>query len=75
MTTLYIRDVPQEVADALKRRAAAQGQSLSMYVNAQLAALAARPTNAEIAARLRAHDRAEGVLADRILDELRASRP
>ncbi len=52
MATLYVRDVPLEVAETLKDRAAAEGKSLSAYVNAELAKIAARPTNAEIAARL-----------------------
>ncbi len=51
--TLYIRDVPPEVTDTVKERAAASGQSLSAYVAAALAALAARPSNDEVVARLR----------------------
>ena len=66
----YIRDI----AEALKERAAAQGRSLSAYVNAQLAVMAARPTNAEITARLRTRDREDGVSTARILDEVRAAR-
>ncbi|MDO5683875.1 MAG: antitoxin [Propionibacteriaceae bacterium] len=74
MTTLYIRDVPEAVADILKERAAAQGQSLSAYVNAQLAQLAARPTNEEIVARLRSRDRDESLTTARIIAELEAAR-
>ena len=61
MTTLYIRDVSEAVAETLKQRAAAQGKSLSAYVGAELAKIAARPTNEEIVARLRA----QGVLTPR----------
>ena len=57
MTTLYIREVSEAVAETLKQRAAAQGKSLSAYVGAELAKIAARPTNEEIVARLRARDR------------------
>lgn len=74
MSTLYIRDVPEDVNETLKARAVAQGQSLSAYVNAQLAVLAARPSNAEIVARLRARDREGGVSTARILDEVQAAR-
>ncbi|MEL4505524.1 antitoxin [Luteococcus sp. H138] len=74
MTTLYIREVPEAVAETLKTRAAAQGQSLSAYVNAQLATLAARPSNAEVAARLRTRDRSAGVSTQRIVDEVQAAR-
>lgn len=74
MTTLYIREVPEAVAETLKSRAAAQGQSLSAYVNAQLALLASRPSNAEIVERLRMRDRREGVTTQQILDEVGSSR-
>lgn len=74
MTTLYIRDVPDEVAESLKPRAAAQNQSLSAYVNAQLAVIAARPGNAEIVARLRRRDRADAPTSDQIADALAAAR-
>ena len=70
MTTLYIREVPESVAKTLKARAAAQGQSLSAYVNEQLSLIASRPSNSEIADRLRSRDRSEGVTTQRILDEL-----
>lgn len=74
MPTLYIREVPEDVAETLKSRAAAQGQSLSAYVSAQLSVIAARPSNADVAARLRTRERSDGVSTERILDELRAAR-
>lgn len=74
MATLYIREVPESVAEILKARAAAQGQSLSAYVNAQLSLIASRPSNTEIADRLRTRDRSEGVSTQRILDELESTR-
>lgn len=74
MGTLYIRDVPDEVTAALKQRAAEQGQSLSAYVSAELTRLAARPTNAEVVARLRAIDRSGGPTTDEIVAEIRARR-
>lgn len=74
MTTLYIRDVSDEVAEALKERAAAEGSSLSAYVGAELAKIAARPTNAQIVARLRAHDRSSGPDAEQILEVVVAGR-
>lgn len=74
MATLYIREVPETVANTLKQRAAAQGQSLSAYVNAQLAQLAARPTNEEIVARLRSRDRDENITTGDIIAELEAAR-
>ena len=74
MTTLYIREVSEEVAETLKQRAAAQGKSLSAYVGAELAKIAARPTNDEIVARLRARDRSNGPTSDEIVAAVQADR-
>ncbi|WP_109473713.1 FitA-like ribbon-helix-helix domain-containing protein [Ornithinimicrobium cavernae] len=74
MTTLYVRDVPPEVAQTLKERAAAEGKSLSAYVVAELGRVAARPTNAEIVARLRQRDRSDGPSGTDIVEALRESR-
>ncbi len=74
MTTLYIREVSAEVAETLKQRAAAQGKSLSAYVGAELAKIAARPTNDEIVARLRARDRSNGPTSDEIVAAVQADR-
>lgn len=75
MTTLYIRDVSDDIAATLKERAAAEGMSLSAYVAAQLAKIAARPTNEQIVARLRARDRSGGPSPDDIVAAVRAGRP
>ena len=74
MTTLYIRDVSDEVAETLKERAAAEGKSLSAYVGAELTKIATRPTNAEVVARLRERDRSQGPSADEILEAVQAGR-
>ena len=74
MTTFYIREVSEEVAETLKQRAAAQGKSLSAYVGAELAKIAARPTNDEIVARLRARDRADGPTTEEIVAAVQADR-
>ncbi len=71
---MYIRDVPDDVAETLKERAASQGQSLSAYVAAELARIAARPTNAEIVDRLRSRDRKGGPSAADIVEVIRAGR-
>jgi antitoxin FitA len=75
MTTLYIRDVPDDVAETLKERAAAEGKSLSAYVGAELTRIAARPTNAQVVARLRERDRSAGPTVDEILEAVQAGRP
>jgi len=74
MSTLYIRDVSDQVAETLKARAAAEGKSLSAYVGAELTRFAARPTNAQVAARLRERDRSIGPTSQEILQELQAGR-
>lgn len=74
MPVLYARDVPEDVVDALKERAAARGMSMSAYVVEELSRIVARPTNADIVARLRALDRSQGATREDILDELHRSR-
>ena len=74
MPTLYIREVPESVAETLKERAAAQGKSLSAYVGAELARIAERPTNAEIAGRLRGRDRSNGPTIEEIVTAVEAGR-
>jgi antitoxin FitA len=74
MATLYIRDVPEAVAETLKERAAANGKSLSAYVGAELAKIAATPTNAEVVARLSVRDRSDGPTADDIVAVIQADR-
>ena len=74
MTTLYIRDILEDVAETLKERAAAEGKSLSAYVGAELTRIATRPTNAQVVARLRERDRSAGPTADEILEAVRAGR-
>lgn len=74
MTTLYIRDVSEAVADTLKQRAAAAGMSLSAYVAGELAKIAERPTNAEIVARLKVRVRTAGPSTADIVEAVRESR-
>lgn len=74
MATLYIRDVSEEVAKALKERAASEGKSLSAYVGAELAKISTRPTNSEIVARLKARDRTTGPTSEDIVAAVAAGR-
>ena len=53
MSTLQIRDVPDEVKDVLKVRAAKAGQSLSEYTLAQLRHLTEEPTLEELWERIK----------------------
>ncbi|KYH44255.1 antitoxin [Branchiibius sp. NY16-3462-2] len=74
MATLYVRDVPDEVAETLKRRAAAQGTSLSAYVATELVKLGARPSNDEVVARLRRLDRSAAPSSLEIVSAIQAER-
>jgi plasmid stability protein len=51
-TLVQIRDVPESVHRTLKARAAVSGMSLSEYLRDLLARAAARPTPAELEARI-----------------------
>jgi antitoxin FitA len=51
---VQIRDVPEDVHNILKSRAAASGVSFSQYLREVLARAAARPTPAELSARIAA---------------------
>ena len=59
MSTLQIRDVPEEIKRVLKTRAAAAGQSLSEYALGELRRSAMTPTFAEIAERIDARGRVD----------------
>ncbi|MGA4670155.1 FitA-like ribbon-helix-helix domain-containing protein [Propionibacteriaceae bacterium Y1923] len=75
MTTLYIREVPEEVAETLKERAALEGMSLSAYVAAELTKWASRPTNQQMVQRLRSLDRTSGPSGQDIVAAIRQGRP
>ena len=53
MSTLQVRDVPTDIHQTLKSRAAASGRSLSEYLLAELTRLARQPTLEEITERVR----------------------
>jgi antitoxin FitA len=53
-TMVQIRDVPDDVHRTLKARAAMSGVSLSEYLRGVLSRAVARPTPAELAARIEA---------------------
>lgn len=74
MGTITIRDIETCVIDALQRRAAAQGLSLSALVARELTAVAERPSNVEIVDRLRRVDRAGAPTTEEILAALHESR-
>ncbi|MEJ2868059.1 hypothetical protein WCD74_09810 [Actinomycetospora sp. OC33-EN08] len=76
MTTITIRNVPDDVRDELAARAAREGRSLQEHLRGALITMASKPTNAEVLARIRSRKEATGgrVTADQILAHLDAVR-
>ncbi len=76
MPNVQVRDVPNEVHEALVRRAEQAGQSLQQFLASQLAEIAATPTVKDILDRI--EGRPKGALsaeaAIEALDEERARR-
>ncbi|MGD8215792.1 FitA-like ribbon-helix-helix domain-containing protein [Aestuariimicrobium sp. Y1814] len=75
VATLYIREVPEDVVQALKERAALEGTSLSSYVAAQLTRWATRPTDQQMVERLRSLDPTSGPSSQDIVSAIRQGRP
>jgi MoxR-like ATPase len=76
MTTMQIRDVPEDVHEELVRRAHAARQSLQQYTRSLLISEASRPSLQDILARAAARAKAAGdryAIADAVT-ELRAMR-
>lgn len=57
MPNVQVRDVPNDVHEALVRRAEAAGQSLQQFLAGQLATIAATPTIDEILDRIEHRDK------------------
>lgn len=74
MSTLQIRDVPEDIKQVLKVRAAQAGQSLSEYALAELRRSAERPTLAELTARIQARGGPTRPLEPSAAEILRAER-
>jgi len=69
MTSITVRNVPDEVRDELAARAARAGRSLQEHLRAELIELASKPTVDEFVATVRARKQATGsrLSATRIL--------
>ncbi len=76
MSTLQIRDVPEDVHRTLKSRAATEGKSLSEFALGELTRVAQRPTLRELAERVRARGSVDtATSAAALLEEARDARP
>ncbi len=76
MPNVQVRDVPDEVHQALVRRAEHAGQSLQQFLAAQLAVIAATPTVDEVLDRIerRRKGRLSSESALKAIEEERARR-
>ena len=77
MATIQVRDVPDDVAEAFRRRAEASGRSLQSYMRQELIELAHRRDKAEVMAIVRqslANDPGPGLSEETIIESLRELR-
>ncbi len=72
MTSLQIRNVPDELHRRLKARAALEGQSLSEYALGELRRAMQQPTRRELVERVAAFERL--TVAESAADAVRAER-
>jgi plasmid stability protein len=75
MVAVTIRNVPDDVRNALAARAASAGQSMQEFVLDLLTDTVSRPSQAEVLARIRRHAREYSPVGlDDILSDLAADR-
>jgi plasmid stability protein len=77
MVMLQIRNVPPDLHERLKQRAASKGMNLSDYLKRELDRIASIPTNEELFAEIEADRQAGRLIAtsrDEILDATREGR-
>ncbi len=72
MTSLQIRNVPDDLHRQLKARAALEGQSLSEYALSELRRAMQRPTRREVAERVADFERI--IVSESAADAVRAER-
>jgi plasmid stability protein len=73
VTSVQVKDVPDDVHATLRRRAAASGQSLQEYLRAKLIAEARQPTVEEVLDRVAERSGGSVAFGDAV-DQLRADR-
>ena len=76
MTSITVRDVPEDTRDELAARAAASGRSLQEYLRSELIELTRRPDARQLTAaiRERKHHTASALSATKILEHRDADR-
>lgn len=74
MTTIQVRNVPEETSRALKAKAAQEGRSLSDYLLGELQRIASQPSRAQLLARIAARGVRELPPAEDVLVQQRPDR-
>lgn len=74
MSTIQVRNVPEETSRALKAKAALEGRSLSDYLLGELEKIASRPSRGEILERIARREAVELPPAEQVLAEQRTAR-
>ena len=77
MSTIQIRDIPEDAYEVIRKRARASGRSIQSYMRDAVVELASTPTTEEILARMervRAESDTPGATTESILAALAADR-
>lgn len=75
MTSIQIKDVPEDVHRTIRSRAAAAGQSMQEYLWSKLVREARRPTAAEVFARIEEEqDDSSDLTANEVVEMIRSER-
>jgi hypothetical protein len=73
MTNIQVRDVPEEIHEALVRQAELAGQSLQQFLQAKLALIATTPSVEEVLNRVEGRDKGRVSSSD-ALDAIESER-
>lgn len=75
MTSIQIKDVPEDVHRIIRSRARAEGKSMQEYLWAKLVSEARRPTAAEIFEQIeKDHAGSDDLTADEVIAAIRSER-
>lgn len=75
MTSIQIKDVPEDVHRTIRSRAATAGQSMQEYLRAKLVSEARQPTAAEIFGQIeKDHAGSDDLTADEVVAGIRSER-
>lgn len=70
MSTIQIRDIPEDAYETIRKRARMSGKSIQSYMRDEVVRMASRPTREELMSMMEAaleRDRGSGVMLESIL--------